>query len=57
VRFRAEKRELLAEPRAFARFLCGLTSPKLSRARLGSHQLFGVFSDVPFTDVLRRAEG
>ena len=57
LRARTEHRELLSEPRAFARFLCGLTSPKLSRARLASHDLFGVFSDVPFADVLRRAEG
>jgi ATP-dependent DNA helicase RecQ len=57
VRARSEHQALLGEPRAFARFLCGLTSPKLSRARLSSNPLFGVFSDVPFTEVLRRAEG
>lgn len=54
VRVRTEKPEALAESRAFARFLCGVTSPKLSRAKLGSHRLFGVFSDVPFADVLQR---
>jgi len=57
VRARSEHPELLAEPRAFARFLCGLTSPRLSRAKLSSNRLFGIFSDVPFSDVLRRAEG
>lgn len=55
VRVRTEHREALAEPRAFARFLCGLTSPKLSRARLSSQRLFGVFGDVPFAEVLQRA--
>jgi len=55
VRVRTEHRETLAEPRAFARFLCGLTSPKLSRAKLSSQRLFGIFGDVPFTDVLQRA--
>jgi ATP-dependent DNA helicase RecQ len=55
VRVRSEKPEALDDPRAFTRFLCGLTSPKLSRAKLSSHRLFGVFSDVPFADVLQRA--
>ncbi|HET6881575.1 MAG TPA: ATP-dependent DNA helicase RecQ [Pirellulales bacterium] len=52
----AEKREVLGEPRALARFLCGLTSPRLSAAKLGSNPLFGAFSDVPFAKVLVRAE-
>ena len=55
VRVRSEKPEALDDPRAFTRFLCGLTSPKLSRAKLSSHRLFGVFSDVPFAEVLQRA--
>ena len=54
---RTEKPDLLAEPRALTRFLCGLMSPKLSRARLRSHPQFGIFADVPFADVLRRASG
>ncbi len=55
--FRATKPELFADSRAFVRFLCGLSSPKLARARLGSHGLFGVFDKVPFSEVLRRADG
>jgi ATP-dependent DNA helicase RecQ len=55
VRVRGENAEVLGEPRSFTRFLCGLTSPKISRARLSSNRLFGVFSDVPFADVLQRA--
>ncbi|HVW39459.1 MAG TPA: C-terminal helicase domain-containing protein, partial [Pirellulales bacterium] len=51
-----EKREVLGEPRALARFLCGLTSPRLSAARLGGHALFGSLAQTPFVQVLQRAE-
>ena len=54
-RVREENLEVLAEPRALARFLCGLTSPRISRAKLSSHGLFGVFSEVPFGEVLEQA--
>jgi ATP-dependent DNA helicase RecQ len=47
--------EVLAEPRAFARFLTGLTSPRLSRARVGKDPLFGSLAHVPFAAVLARA--
>jgi ATP-dependent DNA helicase RecQ len=47
-----EHAQLFADPRALARFLCGLTSPRLSRARLGSHPLFGALDQVPFPQVL-----
>jgi len=53
---RGTERAVLAEPRAFARFLVGLTSPRLTRKKLSSHPLFGALSDVPFLEVLRRAE-
>ena len=52
-----ETREILAEPRSLARFLCGVSSPRLSRARLGRHPLFGSLAHVPFRLVLARAEG
>jgi ATP-dependent DNA helicase RecQ len=48
--------ETLAEPRAFARFLNGITSPRLSRRRLTRHDLFGALADVPFSELLARAE-
>jgi ATP-dependent DNA helicase RecQ len=48
--------EALPDALALARFLCGLTSPKLTRARLGAHRLFGAFSNVPFHVVRQRAE-
>jgi len=45
----------LADPRVFARFLCGVTSPLLSRTRLAKHAEFGRFADVPFAEVMARA--
>jgi ATP-dependent DNA helicase RecQ len=42
----------LGELRQQARFLCGLTSPALTAARLSRHALFGVLEDYPFGDVL-----
>ncbi|MEO1614711.1 MAG: ATP-dependent DNA helicase RecQ [Planctomycetota bacterium] len=39
-----------------ARFLCGLSSPKMIRARLTRHGAFGVCEQIPFTDVLRQVE-
>jgi ATP-dependent DNA helicase RecQ len=49
---RAEKPDLFREPRTLARFLCGLSSPRLARERLGGHALFGKLADVPFLEVL-----
>jgi ATP-dependent DNA helicase RecQ len=45
----------LRDPRAFARFLCGVSSPWLLRAKLQTHALFGVLADVPFAVVMERA--
>jgi ATP-dependent DNA helicase RecQ len=53
---RAEEPEALAGPRALARFLCGLTSPALTRRKLGRNSVFGRLARVPFAEVLRRAE-
>ncbi len=50
---RRQHAAILAEPQAMARFLCGLTSPALSRAKLSSHPLFGALSDFAFADVQR----
>jgi ATP-dependent DNA helicase RecQ len=44
--------DALGEPRQQARFLCGLTSPRASQARLSRHPLFGVLDDARFADVL-----
>jgi ATP-dependent DNA helicase RecQ len=42
----------LASPRQAARFLCGLTSPATSAARLGRNPLFGALEGARFGDVL-----
>lgn len=48
----AEKHEALASARQMTRFLCGLSSPATSRARLRAHPLFGLFESIAFHDVL-----
>jgi ATP-dependent DNA helicase RecQ len=42
----------LATPRRRARFLCGLSSPALSQAKLTRHPLFGLLEARRFADVL-----
>jgi ATP-dependent DNA helicase RecQ len=44
--------EALGTPRQMARFLCGLNSPRTTRARLGRHPLFGSLQDRPFRVVM-----
>ncbi len=44
--------EILSDPSVLTRFLCGVTSPKLTRAKLSSHTLFGSLEHVPFQNVL-----
>ncbi|MFZ9938176.1 MAG: RecQ family ATP-dependent DNA helicase [Luteolibacter sp.] len=46
----------LGTPRQLARFLCGMTSPATLRARLTRHDAFGMWSDLPFAEVLAIAE-
>lgn len=53
---RQEHGELADSPRALARFLCGLSSPRLTRARLVRHELFGILSRLPFVEVLNRLD-
>lgn len=53
----AERHEALGGPRALARFLCGLSSPATTRAKLRAHPMFGLFASAPFHDVLALAEG
>jgi len=47
----------LATSRQIARFLCGLTSPQLSAAKLSKHALFGTQAETPFREVMEVAEG
>ncbi len=44
--------EVIERPRQLARFLCGITSPRLSRAGSLKHPDFGALSDQPFPQVL-----
>jgi ATP-dependent DNA helicase RecQ len=56
VELRRKEEAVLGDPRAFARFLTGLTSPRLTRRKLSGHPLFGALAGVPFAEVLRKAE-
>ncbi len=49
---RSESAASLLRPRALARFLCGIVSPRVSRAKLRGHPLFGRLGDTPFERVL-----
>ncbi|MFZ4763615.1 MAG: RecQ family ATP-dependent DNA helicase [Roseimicrobium sp.] len=51
-----ERHAALRAPRQLARFLCGLTSPAATRARLSRHDCFGMLERVPFQDVLAQAQ-
>jgi ATP-dependent DNA helicase RecQ len=44
--------EALSQPRQAARFLCGLTSPALTRAKLSRHALFGALEQRRFRNVM-----
>ncbi|CAN5890382.1 ATP-dependent DNA helicase RecQ [soil metagenome] len=48
--------EALAHPRQQARFLCGLSSPALTRAKLTRHPLYGALMEHRFADVLAWCE-
>jgi ATP-dependent DNA helicase RecQ len=50
-----EQHAALATPRQLARFLCGMSSPASTRARLGRHDAFGMLADLPFAEVLTMA--
>jgi ATP-dependent DNA helicase RecQ len=51
-----ERHAALRSPRQLARFLCGIGSPAAQRAKLRSHESFGLLERVPFADVLVLAE-
>ena len=46
----------LGTPRQRARFLCGLSSPALGKAKLGKHPLFGALEERRFAEVLAWCE-
>ncbi len=49
---RAANHAALCEPRQAARFLCGLSSPAATKAKLSRHEFFGIFEEYRFADVL-----
>lgn len=51
-RVRAENHPSLAQPRQLARFLCGITSPAATRAKLNRHPDFGSLGEIPFREIL-----
>ncbi len=55
-RLRDEGHQALATSRQLARFLCGLSSPATTRARLRRHPRFGIWTTVPFHRVLAFVE-
>ena len=52
----ADASAVLRNPRPLARFLCGIASPVMSRAKLGKHASFGALTGIPFQQVLSWAE-
>lgn len=56
VRLAGERHAALLEPRQLTRYLCGLTSPATSRARMTKGGAFGALATVPFRTVLERVE-
>jgi ATP-dependent DNA helicase RecQ len=48
----AEHPAALGTPRQRARFLCGLSSPATTKAKLSRHALFGALAEQRFADVL-----
>ena len=53
---RAEGHAALKMPRQLARFLCGIGSPAVTRARLTRHDAFGLLERLPFSEVLELME-
>jgi len=49
----AEGHEALSSSRQQARFLCGIRSPKATRAKLHQHAAFAMLAHISFMDVLR----
>jgi ATP-dependent DNA helicase RecQ len=49
----AEGHDALKSPRQLARFLCGITSPATTRAKLRKHAMFSAYNRFPFKQVLQ----
>jgi ATP-dependent DNA helicase RecQ len=46
----------LRSARQVARFLCGLSSPLVTQAKLSKHPEFGSLAEIPFHIVMKAAE-
>ena len=55
MQLRRNHAEALSEPRSFARFLCGVTSPALTRSKLSREPLFGCLTQIPFATLAHHA--
>jgi len=53
---RAEHPQLLSDPVVVARWLCGMTSPAISKAKLTAHPLFGALQQQDFREVQSQCE-
>jgi ATP-dependent DNA helicase RecQ len=53
---RKENHPALRTARQLARFLCGIVSPAVSRARLTRHDAFGLLAGVPFKAILAQTQ-
>lgn len=53
---RADHPDALHQPRQMARFLCGLSSPALTKAKLPRNERFASLEDRPFAEVLAWCE-
>jgi len=56
MQLRREGTPALRSARTMTRFLCGLSSPAITRDRLSRHDAFGLLEGVPFATVLERVE-
>jgi len=53
---RQEQVGVLTSSRLLSRFLCGISSPRISRNTLSAHKLFGSLTNMPFANVLAQIE-
>ena len=51
-----EKADIFSNPNQLTRFLCGISSPLLSRNKLTKHELFSSTVNSPFADVLQKVK-
>lgn len=53
---RETHQQILDDPRAIARLLCGIATPWLTKAKLTRDPIFGRLEHVPFAAVLHQAQ-